>query len=357
MKLNHVFFVLALIPTLLTANDSMPVEVSYNYSPNCYQGTPSCSADYSCYAPECSNDCCSGFSFYGDWLYWRARRSNLDYALPWGGSGQQITASGRVLKVEPDYQSGFRLGFIKEDIFCDLDFEVRYTHFAPSFTDSFSSPSEGYAGTHISDVNQNIAAGEVAFANAKWAVAYDQVDLILGRSLCSSSCFTSKLFGGFTWARLDQTFLVNYYNLNPGFDFVQFEHDMDAYGLNLGVSGSFAIFNCLDLFGSFWYNALMCNMNRKFGYQSGDAESLISDLKDDAWEMVSVLNFSVGLAYSRSLCWSFLKELQIAIGYELHHWLDMPYFLEVNGPDQQMVLDRRVNFDFDGLFVRVGLGF
>lgn len=64
-----------------------------------------------------SEPCCqSQWNLYGDWLYWRARRSSLDYAVPIIINNGFLLAQGEVIAIEPSYKSGFRVGLLYE---CD----------------------------------------------------------------------------------------------------------------------------------------------------------------------------------------------------------------------------------------------
>ena len=105
----------------------------------------------------------------------------------------------------------------------------------------------------------------------------------------------------------------------------------------------------------FWYNALLGDFEGRWIYNN--TLDFIGNLRDDTWEMLSVVNLAFGLHYHYSFCYCFMKDLALSIGYEFHHWINMPDFLAISGDDVQMILDRRVNFDFDGLFVRFSIGF
>ena len=67
------------------------------------------------YNYNCNNDCCGftdGVSVYADWIYWRAGKGDLDYAIPY----DDPEADGKVKEICPGWDSGLRIGFVKD---CD----------------------------------------------------------------------------------------------------------------------------------------------------------------------------------------------------------------------------------------------
>lgn len=336
MKIKKWILGLVLLPAIFSAK-------GYGYYNN------SCCDSYQ---NACYGDCfnwLSGLSVYGDWLYWRARRSNLDYALPYNPTAN--TVLGDVYKVEPDYKSGFRFGIVKE---CDcVNYEFRYTYFHPSWSNSVSGSN--ITATRTNDFFHAVGPGSVVFAEGKWKLRYDQIDLLAGYHLQMCSCINPRVFGGFTWARVDQEFNSRYIQSSTVFENIDQKLDMDGYGINIGIDTSYPIWGCLNFFGAFWYNALWSDFKSNWKYTN--TTPFRGDLRDDYWELISVINLSLGLQYNRPVCFCFLKDVGISVGYEFHHWIEMPDFLAISGSNQQMVLDRRTNLDFDGLFIRVSLGF
>ena len=169
MKLKNVLLALVLAPTLLIGSD------------------------YGCcsYAqPDCC-DWCSDISVYGDWIYWKARRCDLDYAIPI--SSQDI--AGDVFKVCPDYESGFRIG-LEYECGC-FDFGVRYTYFRTETSDSVSGSAGTLAPTRLFGLASSISPGNLIFGQGKWELDYDLVDVLVGYGWDNCSCFDTHFFGVF----------------------------------------------------------------------------------------------------------------------------------------------------------------
>jgi len=73
----------------------------------------------------CDCDPCDGWSVYADWLYWRTRKCDLDYAISINDD-----IFDKLHSVCLDWDSGFRVGVLKA---CgDVDFGIHYTSFNTS---------------------------------------------------------------------------------------------------------------------------------------------------------------------------------------------------------------------------------
>ncbi len=91
----------------------------------------------------------------------------------------------------------------------------------------------------------------------------------------------------------------------------------------------------------------------------GSSYVLAANLRDDCWRMVGVYNLSFGLGYNSS--YFNCMDIGISIGYEFHQWINHPDFLNFQA---EAFTDTIVSFNyhtqdlgFDGLFVRLSLGF
>lgn len=304
----------------------------------------------------------SDLNFSIDWLYWHPRRSNNDFAIPESATG--FIQTGDIFSVEPDYKSGFRLG-VGKSCGC-VDFALIYTYFHPSYSNSVYPQQvpnfePGRSTTKGTFVANPVSTSNLYFGRATWSLSYDELDLWASRLFDCFSKIQGRVFGGFTWAKLDQSFNV-FYQTTPdlsGTDLINLEMDMNAYGLSLGIGGIYSCCKALGIFGDFWIQSLLGDFSRKWYNQNVFAidDRLIGNIHDDAWEMLTVINLAFGLKYAYQCCSGCIKEVGLSLGYEFHHWINMPDFLIVNGSRQQRPFDRRVNFDLDGLFLRLSLGF
>lgn len=310
-------------------------------------------------ANSCCNPCdcidwCEGWEISGEWLFWSARRSGLDYVA-------QVNTTpvfdGKMYAVTPDYRSGFRVGLAMP--LCCAELGVRYTYFHPTYSDqierSFSNTPSDLVETRINSDEKRVTINDVRFAKAHYALNLDIIDLEYTHEFPSLCSFTSSLFGGIKVALIDQELEVEYRDLNPAApeaDFFSATVDMNAYGLYLGGDLAREICGPLALFGNFSFGTLLGSFDRTLNAHSHN--SLIMDGHlDREYCLVQNINISAGLS---CLCGSWT----LTAGYEFHTWVNMLDFLSLNESSNGSVFDPSRNLEslgFDGLFVGAQIRF
>ncbi len=308
-------------------------------------------ADFGNYGNCCPQYCdsCDDWVVYGEWLYWRSRRCDLDYAVTGAGAG---TYTGNIHSVDQSYESGWRIGVQK---YCgDFFYDLTYTYFRNDESNSKNNPA--LSGTRIVDDITAVTQGLITDARGKWDLDYDVVDLLAGYGFCNTSCFQPYIFGGLKLAFIDQKFEALYIE-GANFDRVTQKIDMDAYGINLGVGANYNFCHCFNFFGRFSYDVLLGDFTRHYNYETS-ANADAANFKDDCWRMLSVLNLSFGLGYdfAFSNCWC--SNLGISLGYEFHQWVGQPDFIDFQSESGEVTFDRHLqSLGFDGLFLRLALNF
>ncbi len=303
-------------------------------------------------ADECC-DPCNGWDAHIDYLYMKARNCHFDYAIPFDGTN----AIGSVKSLSPEYDSGFRIGFDKE---CDcFTYGVNYTWFRSNRTTTTTEPVTGdLAGTLLIDAYTAVTQATIDLARAKWDLDYDLVDITAGYHLCSSECLDFSMFGGVKLAFINQDFEALYSTnvditgATNTFDRVNQKLDMDAYGLQFGFNTDYNGWNCLGLYGLFSLDVLAADFDRTFRYTTSANGGLTTltraDLKENCWDIVSVLNLGIGLKYRFQSC----LDSTLSIGYEFHQWLGTPGFLKHTNESGEVTFDRSLdNMSFDGLTI------
>jgi len=346
---KHIFLLLALVST--TAG----IEAR-NYSYNeCYPCDP-CVVEECC--PNFFCDFEGEFTIYGDYLYWRTRRCELDYAVPLD-SNEYI---GNVYNVCPEYDSGFRVGAKYR---CgDMDVEGRYTWFYSSSEDQVTDPTSGnLAGTRIVDEFGDVSQGSIELARANWNIHYNAADALVGYDMDVGNCFDFRLFGGFKYLNIEQNLNVLYateVDLSGNLVDIHSDLDMDGYGLTLGFDTLYKVGCGFGIIGTFSYDVLASDFTRREIYRTstdgGDSFSTNANLHDECWRTISGFNLALGLQYDFQLCGCY--DLFVAAGYEFHHYLNMADFLGFQSESGETTFDRQTDgIGFDGLFVRLGIGF
>ncbi|GAB4230602.1 MAG: hypothetical protein Tsb0021_08740 [Chlamydiales bacterium] len=340
--------------TIMTLFALITAPLAAQYNENCMVSCEECDSY------ECCDECLN-WTVYGDWLYWRARRCQLDYALPFDGSN----AIGRVSEVCPKYDNGFRIGV--ETKLCDAYFGIEYTRYKTDATSTLSNPNGGIAGTQLIDAYTQLSQGSIQLARGDWDLCLDQVDLRMGYQIASECDYEAKVFGGFKFAYIDQDFNSFYSaNINPqsegnNLEYIKQQVKMDGYGLELGMCGSYNLCRCLNFIGLFSYDILAADFDRHYIYETMNVDEgavLRANLRDSCWKLVSVINLAVGLRYDYQNLFCRDVDLSLSLGYEFHHWINYLGFMEHQNESGEVTVDRYSdNLGLDGLFLRASLSF
>ncbi|MCH9625176.1 MAG: hypothetical protein S4CHLAM123_03460 [Chlamydiales bacterium] len=309
---------------------------------------------------EYNSCCCQGvydseWTLYADYLYWRARRCNLDFALQ---NGDATLPIGRdVYSVDPEYNSGYRVGVVRQ---CDcLYFDIAYTHFHDSETNSLIADSvaqvDRFLPTRSFDNPES-----ATFAKGVWDFDYDIVDAVVGYGLSNCGCLETYVFGGLKLAFIDQRLYTTYNAeiVTDTFELysVKQTYDLDAYGVDLGIGANYTLCGCFNFYGRFSYDVLLGNLDRKFIQNPEVIASVdVVDLRDTCWAALNVANLAFGIGYDYKFCGCCVNSLSISIGYEFHKWINLPDFYQFN--TDYSVENSSQGFGLDGLVIHFALGF
>ncbi len=310
----------------------------------------------------CIDECGKGCVFFADWLYWSARKCQLDYALPFDDGVSPDETIGSTKRVCPDYSSGFRIGAHK----CcnDLWYGIRYTRFSNETSSSTVDLDGDLAATRVGANEQDTDNGNIEYASAKYEVCLDVIDLEASCPTQWGSCVCVNLLGGVKLAYLDQKIKTHYAESNAdregtqtgnAVDKVDEYVDMDAYGLYFGFDANSLVCGKVSLFGRASLGALVgCFDNRyKLESQPGaQAFALSTNLKDGCNRLITNFDLSLGLAYD--FCGPCSSNWFVKLGYEFSHWMNTSDFIrlnENNNGNENHIYNATDSIGFDGLFL------
>lgn len=291
---------------------------------------------------SCNSCCDAEWIFYGDWLYWKARRSRLDYAIP--VTEEEERQVGEVYRIQPSYKSGFRVGFLYEydPIFYDL-FYTRFHH-------TYSNTATDVLTTELS------RGGLFNRIEAMWSLSYDTIDLLLGFAKNRCLCIEHYFFAGLKFAFIDQKFTSNNFVITDGevflLNYIQ-KINMHSYGVNVGIDAVYDFWHYFNFFGRCSIDFLLGNFSRSYFNDNFGVEN---DLNDHFWNMVTAVNLLFGINYIHSFsdCW--YRNIGLSIGYEFHQYFGMPDYMSFSRSSGLFIHDLQ-NLSLDGLFMRFSLGF
>lgn len=323
----------------------------------------------SCCDP-CDIDWCGGWTISADWIYWKARKCDLGYAV---SDANGYSPRGKIYGVQPDYQSGFRVAVFKS--FCNWDLGVRYTYLRPCDSDHLS----GGLYREVAPAYGGILVDGATSAKAKFDLRLDIVDIEMSSGWKAWCDFSHRTFFGVRLSRIDQTFAVLYGGTIPtsipATDAYKATTDMKAYGLYAGKEGMYDLCSMCDcgslgLFGSASIGALYASFDQQTYFASAAAGTTPTF---DIWQdinnkknhcLVGNIDLSAGLYYDLPNC--FCGNWRFFVGYEFHLWLNVDGFAQLtpvmggSGPEVSAGYlngTSNGNLGFDGLFVRASVCF
>ncbi len=296
----------------------------------------------------------SDWTFEADWLYWKARKCNLDYV---GINDLPSSFVGKPSDVDLDYDHGFRLALFK---CCDcFSFGIRYYDYSTSESDTTTKGNLAMSATRMnSKFFFRMQPGDMKFARAKYDLDFNMIDLEVSRNLVFCNNFF-MIFGGLKIAFIDQEMDTLYSEDidNPrGDDFVTVKecNDMQAYGLYIGTEGTWDYCDCFSFFGRLSFGSLLASFDRKFIEDSFEVANKFNDVDYKINDKCFVYNFEYSLGIEYMICNLFCNDFLIRFGYEFNTFFGMEDF--INFVDAQIPTKTSRNNDtlgFDGFFLRL----
>ncbi len=226
-----------------------------NCRDNC-QADNYCAENYcgdTCGAASCCSDACAVpcWQFYGDYLYLRPRNDNLEYAVPMNGPispGQVPVQEGRTAAVNPQFESGFRVGLARAFDECST-IGVAYTRYENRTDDAIAIQQSPFViRSMVMHPSSLDAAADWLAASARQDINFDIADAEYRRIfLCDDHYSLSYLLGA-RYVSLKQRFASQFESIVT--ENVNSDVNFDGAGIRLGLEGErFAPGRQLFLYG------------------------------------------------------------------------------------------------------------
>ncbi|MDX1944429.1 MAG: Lpg1974 family pore-forming outer membrane protein [Pirellulaceae bacterium] len=330
-------------------------------SPTCTSPTCSSACPTGCGDCGCCDECCGGFchrlSFFGDFLYLRARNAEVAYAVPVDGA---ITAPGLppvpvqvgpVQTINPDFQPGFRVGGTYVLDQCSL-IQATYSQLDCDSTNSIQlngglDPVLRPLTTSPGPLN---AGSDVLDAAAQQFIQFKLVDVDYKGLFAYCSDYRAAYIIGARYAQLDQEFTAQY-RVNEDQDVLS-QVGFHGGGIRLGLEA--------ERYG---------HHNQFFGYARGVASFVggefstryrYSDETADpvtttswrAGRLVTIADLEVGLGWQNHC-----GNIRLSAGYMYSMWFNVVKTNEwIHTVQQNNFTDPSDNYagfmSFDGLTTR-----
>lgn len=263
----------------------------------------------------------------GDYLYWTARESNLEYAST-GYSNDPSTSVSSGISKSPSfkYKSGFKtaLGFnFGHD---SWDSSVSYTWFQSNH--NTSSMSASYVDGLTPSFTPYIALGvddHFSSASSLWGIHFNSIDWELGRNCYISRYLSLRPFVGLKGSWQRQIFKNSFEGVVSGSPFDYYNNNKSSYwgvGIRSGIDTSWHLSESWSLFGDLALSALWTSFdNHRSDSHSIGSGTTIKPVRERSTSniIVPVLELSVGI---RKDVWFFRDRLHIGAqaGWEEQVW-------------------------------------
>lgn len=253
----------------------------------------------------------SSWVFSADYLNYKLRRSDQDYAMTSAANGSITIDGAEIHELQNEREDGFRLFFGKE-VDQDWTIGVGYSTFATGAERSTQRPGSGvlYA-VRSHPVDRRFAQLATAASN------YDHrnLDFEFRRSVKDSSTAGVDIYGSLRWSEIGQMFKVNYSGIDfpvapSGFDVVS-EVDTRAFGIRMGAEGQWELPKDLYVF----WNGETTLMYGKTTHALTETDTV--DAQTSFEHVLPALGAGAGIGYHPN------NGFELRIGYELNAWFNL----------------------------------
>jgi hypothetical protein len=267
-----------------------------------------------------------GLFFSGDFLYWQAEEGGLAYAIATPFDGTVTGTIGKVSRLQPGYEPGYRLKSTYQLPYDQWDLSFSWVRYQAS-TSSHLAPSGdvGIFPFWLCLTNEPVGIASQATSKAHWKLNFNTLDFNVGRMFQIGEHFSIKPYLGFKAAWIEQKLTAFYGDLNSFSSFIgsvrsKNRCNFQGYGAELGIDGKWDLGAGFDLFGAiegalFWGNFDIAMYEKN----NGVAPELRSSLSNHLHEVIPELGAAAGVSWERNF-FSDRLYLNIHVAWEEQIW-------------------------------------
>ncbi len=255
---------------------------------------------------------------FGEYLLLRPRNEGVEYAVPINGNivaNQVPLQVGPTAVVNPQFQSGFRVGFERILSECG-SISLTYTYYR---NDAYDGPANAATPfvlrSMVFNPSSADAATDYSSASAHESTSFNLVDLDYHHNLWSCDCSSLNYLIGTRYAQLAQQFDSDFESIisaaaNAGIEF-------DGVGLRFGLDGEQRI-------GCGFFFTAMANANFLGGefsgnyMQSNTNTPVVATTNWDEARFVTILE--AGVTFGWESC---NGHFRASVGYTVSDWLNV----------------------------------
>jgi hypothetical protein len=284
------------------------------------------------------------------YLYWRARRRDLDFAIV--DTGLTVGPVGTVESLHWNPESGVRAGFGYYFPESSADIRLEYTYFHSRDARLLVAPPGGRLWATAA---APFGFTSVALASGVSSLNHNVLDLEMGERFQCSDCFSVRICGGARWASVDQGLDVTYDGAAgvPGIVAVGAQvHnpiEFDGGGLRFGAEAEWRMPWNLSFFLHGYGSMVVGDLRTE--YSEFNAGAAVVSVVEHFYKVIPVVEMGAGISYR-------VNNLRFSVGYEFANWfglVDSPDF--VDDVHAGKIKRRAADLSLDGLVVKCAIEF
>lgn len=287
-----------------------------------------------------------GLYFHADYLYLKAHRQALDYAIL--DHTLNDVVEGPVQSLEFDARSGLRTGLGYRLPGEGWEIAGQYTYFHTADTRSSATPA---GGSLLATRTRPGLVSDVAAATASTNLDYDVFDVELGRTFRFGESLQLRLAGGGRFAVIDQRFVARYNGIDASMAHVANPIFMDGAGLRMGGEGQWILGRGFRLYGRAAASLVAADIETNLTEFNNAGATPVTRINDKYESIIPVGELGLGIGW-------YGEHLFFSVGYEVTNWFHL-----IDTPDlvddfhKGKIARRQSDLSLDGLSFRLGLTF
>ncbi|HSX26106.1 MAG TPA: Lpg1974 family pore-forming outer membrane protein [Chlamydiales bacterium] len=312
---------------------TLTIEVPCECPPKpCCVPKPKCVRCSPCPIKDCIDDC-GGFYVTADFLWWRAENHGLSYAFDNEVNSSDFP-SGKIVRVNPHWDPGFRvgLGWNTEHDFLDLLVDWTWYRNHSSSDRSHSSlaalSNEGFYPLY--PVEDSASNGNFRNVSADYTLNLNVIDFEMGRGLFISKYLGIRPLLGVRGAYLKQKFHDHFSSAldatSTGIDELKFDAHNRFWGVGprAGLNGEWEMGCGFSIIGktsaSLLYGKTHVKAETDESTTTSSAFVLQNSYTDHFWQLAPTLQLLFGFQYAT--CFWCDTYFAVSASWEANYWWD-----------------------------------
>jgi hypothetical protein len=266
----------------------------------------------------CANACVPCWQIFADYLYLRPRNAGLEYAVPMGGpiqTGAVPLQEGRTASLNPQFESGFRVGFGTAFDQCST-ISATYTYYDNEVADAIDVNRPFVIRSMVAHPSSFDADTDWNSAGARQEIEFQLVDLDYRHVFLCDERYSLNYLVGIRYANLTQAFRSQFESIVT--ENVNTDVNFDGAGFRLGIEGErYSPCHVLFLYGKASASFLGGEFRSSY-FQGSTVDPVIAETTWKEARFVSILDCEVGIGWTG--CCGHVKA---SAGYMMSGWLNV----------------------------------